>query len=181
VRLRQSFYEVLRDTRTRLNIPLLLVTHDLEECFELADSVCLMEAGRFLQTGSAEAVLTKPVSVEAARFLGAQLEPAGYSLRDVAEQCLHGIDRDPLAVQLAVLSLWLATGARPGLLARHLCCAYLLTDREAVAGRRSPGCLGLRTFAGVPSRSRRSGSAPLVGACPDRLRYGPREAVVRGR
>ncbi len=70
VRLRQSFYEIVRETRNRLNIPFLLVTHDLEECFELADAVCLMEGGRFLQTGSAEAVLTKPVSVAAAQFLG---------------------------------------------------------------------------------------------------------------
>ena len=40
-RLRLSFHDVLRKTRDRLDIPVLLVTHDLEECFELADSVCI--------------------------------------------------------------------------------------------------------------------------------------------
>src|SRR5207248_1972861 len=55
-RLRQAFYDVLRKTRERLPLPLVLVTHDLEECFELADSVYLMDHGRFLQSGSRELV-----------------------------------------------------------------------------------------------------------------------------
>ncbi len=69
-RLRRAFYDVLQQTRTRLDAPVLLVTHDLEECFELADSVCLMHRGRFLQCGPKETVLSRPASVEAARALG---------------------------------------------------------------------------------------------------------------
>jgi molybdate transport system ATP-binding protein len=69
-RLRQAFYDILRDTGKRLNIPMVVVTHDLEECFALADRVCLMDAGRFLQQGPANVVFEKPNSVEAARFLG---------------------------------------------------------------------------------------------------------------
>lgn len=68
--LRQAFYEVLRSTRERLDVPILLVTHDLEECFELADSICLIHRGRFLQCGPRERVFSRPVSVEAARTLG---------------------------------------------------------------------------------------------------------------
>lgn len=37
-----------------------------------------------------------------------------------AEEVLYGYDRDPLAVQLAILALWLETGARPSRLRRHL-------------------------------------------------------------
>lgn len=69
-RLRQAFYEILRDTGKRLNIPMVVVTHDLEECFALADRVCLIDSGTFLQQGPANLVLEKPTSLEAARFLG---------------------------------------------------------------------------------------------------------------
>ena len=69
-RLKQAFYEVLQKTRLRLEVPVLLVTHDLDECFELADTVCLMQHGRFLQCGEREAVLARPATVEVARLLG---------------------------------------------------------------------------------------------------------------
>ncbi len=69
-RLRRAFYEVLQQTRARLEVPVLLVTHDLEECFETADSVCLMHEGKFLQCGEKEAVMQKPATLEAARTLG---------------------------------------------------------------------------------------------------------------
>ncbi|MBV8895830.1 MAG: ATP-binding cassette domain-containing protein [Acidobacteriaceae bacterium] len=69
-RLRSAFYDVLQKTRERLDIPAVLVTHDLEECFELADFVCLIEGGRMLQAGSRESVFAKPASLEVARMLG---------------------------------------------------------------------------------------------------------------
>lgn len=69
-RLRQPFYDMLQKTHDLLNVPVLLVTHDLEECFELADSICLMQEGRFLQCGNRESVLARPASVEVARWLG---------------------------------------------------------------------------------------------------------------
>ncbi|HEX4748998.1 MAG TPA: ABC transporter ATP-binding protein [Bryobacteraceae bacterium] len=71
-RLRSAFYDVLRHTHERLQVPVLLVTHDLEECFELGDSVYLMENGRCLQSGSREAVFARPASVEVARMLEIQ-------------------------------------------------------------------------------------------------------------
>jgi ABC-type sulfate/molybdate transport systems ATPase subunit len=69
-RLRSAFYDVLRQTRERLAIPALLVTHDLEECFELADFVCLMDRGRFLQAGSRDSVFRRPATLDVARMLG---------------------------------------------------------------------------------------------------------------
>ena len=69
-RLRQSFYEVLRKTRERLQAPIVLVTHDVDECLELAGHVCLMEDGRFLQSGPADQVFAQPSSAEVARSLG---------------------------------------------------------------------------------------------------------------
>lgn len=69
-RLRSSFYTLLKQTRDRLHAPILLVTHDLEECFELADEVCLIAGGSFLQTGTRDAVLNRPASPDIARSLG---------------------------------------------------------------------------------------------------------------
>lgn len=69
-RLRESFYDLLRRTRDRLSVPMLLVTHDLEECFELADAVYLIENGRFMQSGSRDAVFKRPATTEIARALG---------------------------------------------------------------------------------------------------------------
>ena len=69
-RLRQSFYELLRKLRERSQAPMVLVTHDLEECMELAGYVCLMEAGRFTQCGPRERVFARPANIEVARSLG---------------------------------------------------------------------------------------------------------------
>lgn len=55
--------------------------------------------------------------LEAARILAKQLN---ITLAEAVEQYVFGLDRDPLAVRLAVLGLWLETGARPELLRRHL-------------------------------------------------------------
>jgi predicted RNA methylase len=48
-----------------------------------------------------------------------QLAPSEDSVH-LAETCLFGVDLDPIAVHVAVLSLWLETGARPERLKRHL-------------------------------------------------------------
>lgn len=69
-RLRQSFYEVLRATNARLHIPMVLVTHDLEECFALADTVFLIDGGRFVQSGPVDAVFRRPATAAIARLLG---------------------------------------------------------------------------------------------------------------
>lgn len=69
-RLRESFYDLLRRTRDQLRVPILLVTHDLEECFELADAVYLIENGRFTQSGSRDSVFKRPATTEIARSLG---------------------------------------------------------------------------------------------------------------
>jgi molybdate transport system ATP-binding protein len=69
-RLRQSFYEILRRAKERLAAPIVMVTHDAEECFELADFVYLMDAGRCLQSGPLEHVFNRPASLDLARSLG---------------------------------------------------------------------------------------------------------------
>src|SRR5581483_10825875 len=51
-------------------IPILLVSHDIDECCELADSIAVLDRGRLLQSAPREEVLRKPATVEVARLLG---------------------------------------------------------------------------------------------------------------
>jgi thiamine transport system ATP-binding protein len=51
----------------------LVVTHDHDEAFTLADRVALMRTGRIVQTGTAEDVWRHPVDEETAAFLGCGL------------------------------------------------------------------------------------------------------------
>lgn len=69
-RLKQSFFEILRQTRQRTDALIVLVTHDLDECFEMGDYVCLLSSGKIIQAGAREAVFAKPANIEVARSLG---------------------------------------------------------------------------------------------------------------
>ncbi len=61
---------MLHWTRERSQALVVLVTHDLDECFELGEYICLLEQGKMVQAGQKDAVLAKPASVEVARSLG---------------------------------------------------------------------------------------------------------------
>ena len=66
---RQKLYRELAELRKELRIPVLLVTHDLDEAALLADRLCLLHHGRTLQSGTPQEVMTRPASVEAARLV----------------------------------------------------------------------------------------------------------------
>jgi molybdate transport system ATP-binding protein len=69
-RLRENFYHLFDTLRERLDIPLLLVTHDLNECLRLAEYVFYMEAGKLVQSGTRHEILAKPATLSMARSLG---------------------------------------------------------------------------------------------------------------
>jgi ABC-type sulfate/molybdate transport systems ATPase subunit len=56
--------------RAEFKVSILLVTHDLEECFELGDEMFVMREGRIVQSGAPRDVLAHPANVEVARILG---------------------------------------------------------------------------------------------------------------
>ena len=70
VPLRAEFYEVLRQVRADFKTPMLLVTHDLDECFELGEEMLVLREGRLVQSGAPPAILDQPANVEVARLLG---------------------------------------------------------------------------------------------------------------
>ena len=79
--LRGSMREELALILREIGITVLLVTHDREEAFSLADRIALMRDGRVVQAGSAEEVYREPASRWAAEFVGAGNFLAG-TLRD---------------------------------------------------------------------------------------------------
>ncbi len=68
--LRADLYAVLRQVHEDFRIPILLVTHDLEECFQLAQNMLVMREGRIVQSGPPRDVLSRPASREVAQLLG---------------------------------------------------------------------------------------------------------------
>jgi molybdate transport system ATP-binding protein len=68
--LRSELYELLRQVRSEFRIPILLVTHTLEECFELADEMLVLREGRLVQSGPPRSIADHPANVEVARLLG---------------------------------------------------------------------------------------------------------------
>lgn len=67
---RARLYQELAELRRDLQMPVVLVTHDLEEAVMLADRLTILAHGRTLQTGAPVEVMTRPDSVEVARLVG---------------------------------------------------------------------------------------------------------------
>ncbi len=68
--LRAELYSVLRQVRQEFGTPILLVTHDTEECFLLADEMIVLREGRAVQSGTPRKVCEQPASADVARLLG---------------------------------------------------------------------------------------------------------------
>jgi molybdate transport system ATP-binding protein len=68
--LRSELYAALRQVRNEFGTPILLVTHSLDECFELADQMLVLHGGKVVQTGPPGKVHNQPASAEVARLFG---------------------------------------------------------------------------------------------------------------
>jgi iron(III) transport system ATP-binding protein len=68
--LRASMREQLSGILRGVGVTVILVTHDREEAFSLADRIALMRGGELVQEGSAEDLYFAPVSRWAAEFAG---------------------------------------------------------------------------------------------------------------
>ena len=68
--LRQSMRDDLSALLRRANVPALLVTHDQEDAFAIADRVAVLRKGRLLQTGTPDELYNHPASLEVAKFVG---------------------------------------------------------------------------------------------------------------
>ncbi len=71
VKIRAQLRRSLKEIQQRLGVTTILVTHDQEEAFELADRIGVLERGRLLEMGPGESLYARPRSLFAATFLGA--------------------------------------------------------------------------------------------------------------
>lgn len=65
------------DIRDRLGLGVLFISHDMRMVERLADSVCVINAGRVVEYGPAGTVMTAPQSPYTKLLLAAALDPAG--------------------------------------------------------------------------------------------------------
>jgi len=64
---RRKLYLELNTLRRSLEMPIILVTHDLDEAAMLADNLCVIHNGKTLQQGQPDQVLHRPRDIEVAR------------------------------------------------------------------------------------------------------------------
>ena len=123
-----------------LGMTTVLVTHDRDDAFELADRVAVLLDGRIAQVGAPEAVFERPASLEVARFLGLNVVH-GTWLRPGVAQVGEGtlelpVEAPPGPIALAFTSARLrpvsgGSGGEPGVLR-----CRIVAQRYAAGGHR---------------------------------------------
>jgi osmoprotectant transport system ATP-binding protein len=79
--LQQEFLELERLVAKTI----VIVSHDLQEAFALADRVALLKAGRLVQIGTPAELQQQPADEWVASFIGAHAGPASSPNADAAE------------------------------------------------------------------------------------------------
>jgi len=68
--LRDDLHSLILEIRQSVTIPIMLVTHNPEECFVLADQVLIYDGGTILHRAAPAELLRNPASAAVARLLG---------------------------------------------------------------------------------------------------------------
>ena len=84
---REKFRVDLLRIKDRFDIPILFVTHDLEEAYMLADRVVVFDQGRVLQSDCRDEVFHRPLTRTVARFVGAKNIFSGQVLAVGGDGC----------------------------------------------------------------------------------------------
>ena len=90
---------------------ILMVTHDVQEAFELGDRICLMNKGKIVQIGTAKELLFTPANDFVTNFIKGQqfqLELESLTLKDVWQFLPKAIDGTEERSLLPEDSLWQA-------------------------------------------------------------------------
>jgi sulfate transport system ATP-binding protein len=70
VKIRAQLRQNLRDIQKRLGLTAILVTHDQEEAFDIADRIGIVEQGQLLEVGAPSELYRRPQNLFTATFLG---------------------------------------------------------------------------------------------------------------
>lgn len=68
--IREDLRHLVLSLKNRLGIPMIFVTHDLEEAFQLADRLAIMSEGQILQLDDRDKVFNNPVNSLVGKILG---------------------------------------------------------------------------------------------------------------
>ncbi len=79
---RQALYRELAAVRQSVSVPMVLVTHDLNEARKLADRMVLLDQGETLQTGTPTQLFSSPRNARVAQLLGIQNHFKGRFYQD---------------------------------------------------------------------------------------------------
>ena len=79
---RQTLYRELAALRQKVSVPMVLVTHDLQEARRLADRVVIVDAGQTLQTDTPARVFASPRNSRVAELVGIQNHFEGHFFKD---------------------------------------------------------------------------------------------------
>jgi molybdate transport system ATP-binding protein len=100
---RYALWSELIKLRERLLLPIIMVTHDLREARLLADSLCILEGGRALQTGPPEQLLARPRNAHVAALVGLRDIHAGVFHKTGGGQALLDWGHAPGAPRLQII------------------------------------------------------------------------------
>jgi len=93
---RQTLYRELAALRQKVSVPMVLVTHDLQEARRLADRVVIVDAGQTLQIGGPARVFASPRNARVAELVGIQNHFEGCFYKDQPDWGrLHWTDATP--------------------------------------------------------------------------------------
>lgn len=84
VKIRSQLRRRLKQIQRQLHVTTILVTHDQEEAFELADRIGVIDRGRLLEVGGGEELYARPRTLFGATFLGAGTVLMGRADKDQA-------------------------------------------------------------------------------------------------
>lgn len=141
--LRERLARDLREILTQTGTTALLVTHDHDEAFAMADDIAVMMRGQLVQQGSTEQVWRTPANAEIARFLGYASVVHGEAARRIvqavpADRGSVALNGGGVALRRSALQV-LTPGARP-----------LTPGPDAATG--APGAAGIPAASGLRGR-----------------------------
>jgi ABC-type Fe3+/spermidine/putrescine transport system ATPase subunit len=175
LKLRQAMQEELRRIHAVIGGTFVVVTHDQNEAFHLADRIVVMHDGRIEQEGSPEDVYRAPRSLFAAGFVGEmnvlhgrraagriEIEAGGTLVADGADGPVTIMVR-PEALRFAVAE---ADGGRPLLEGRVVDAIFVGSGMKYVL--ETPAGTRVRLLAAAEAERRAVGSTARVTWDPDR-------------
>ncbi len=92
VTIQAQILELLQDLKDRLNMALILITHDLTIVEKMADKVCVMQHGKLVEANSAKALFAKPKHDYTKMLLNAQPKSEANKTAPNAPVILDGTD-----------------------------------------------------------------------------------------